>query len=122
MATFPWYGYDDALVPAMAFLVGAEPAEVSLMGTLTANLHHLFASFFAPSGRRTKILIESTAFPSDRYAVTAQLRWHGLDPREHLVEVEPDGAGLYGSRPRAARCSRRGATRSLSCGWAASTT
>ena len=49
-----------------------------------------------PSGRRTKILIESTAFPSDRYAVAAQLRWHGLDPREHLVEVEPDGAGLYG--------------------------
>ena len=93
----PWYGYDDALVPAMAFLVGAEPAEVSLMGTLTANLHHLFASFFVPSGRRTKILIESTAFPSDRYAVAAQLRWHGLDPREHLVEVEPDGAGHYGS-------------------------
>jgi kynureninase len=92
----PWYGYDEALVPAMAALVGAEPAEVSLMGTLTANLHHLFASFFRPRGRRTKILIEATSFPSDRYAVMAQLRWHGLDPREHLVEVEPDSAGLYG--------------------------
>jgi len=92
----PWYGYDDALVPAMAALVGAEPAEVSLMGTLTANLHHLFASFFLPHGRRRKILIEATAFPSDRYAVTAQLRLHGLDPRDDLVEVEPGPTGLYG--------------------------
>lgn len=92
----PWYGYDEVLVPAMAALVGAEPGEVSIMGTLTANLHHLFASFFRPRGRRTKILIESRSFPSDRYAVVAQLRWHGLDPREHLVEVEPDGDGLFG--------------------------
>ncbi|MEO5841457.1 MAG: kynureninase [Acidimicrobiales bacterium] len=92
----PWYGYDDALVPAMATLVGAEPTEVSVMGTLTANLHHLFASFFRPHGHRRKILIEATAFPSDRYAVMAQLRWHGLDPRNDLIEVEPDRAGLYG--------------------------
>jgi kynureninase len=92
----PWYRYDEALTPAMAALVGAEQGEVALMGTLTANLHHLFASFFEPHGRRTKILIEATAFPSDRYAVMAQLRWHGLDPREHLIEVEPDRAGLYG--------------------------
>jgi kynureninase len=91
----PWYRYDEALAPAMAMLVGAEAGEVALMGTLTANLHHLFASFFQPSGRRTKILIEATAFPSDRYAVAAQLRWHGLDPHEHLIEVSPDAAGLY---------------------------
>jgi kynureninase len=92
----PWYGYDDALAVAMATLVGAEPTEVSVMGTLTANLHHLFASFFRPHGHRRKILIEATAFPSDRYAVMAQLRWHGLDPHDDLVEVEPDSAGLYG--------------------------
>ena len=91
----PWYRYDDALTPAMAALVGADTSEVSIMGTLTANLHHLFASFFQPRGPRTKILIEATAFPSDRYAVVAQLRWHGLDPDEHLIEIEPDGAGLY---------------------------
>ena len=94
--TDPWYRYDEALVPAMATLVGAEPGEVALMGTLTANLHHVFASFFQPRGQRTKILIEATAFPSDRYAVMAQLRWHGLDPHEHLIQVEPDRAGLFG--------------------------
>src|SRR5688500_5686983 len=41
----PWYRYDEPMLPAMAKLVGAEPAEVAVMGTLTANLHHLFASF-----------------------------------------------------------------------------
>jgi kynureninase len=91
----PWFGFDDALAPAMAALVGADAGEVSIMGTLTANLHHLFASFFQPRGGRTKILIEATAFPSDRYAVAAQLRWHGLDPHEHLIEVAPDSAGHY---------------------------
>jgi kynureninase len=92
----PWYGYDDALVPTLADLVGAETSEVSLMGTLTANIHQLFASFFRPRGMRTKILIEWSAFPSDRYAVAAQLRWHGLDPRDHLIEVAPDVAGRFG--------------------------
>jgi kynureninase len=94
----PWYSYDDALVPAMAALVGAEATEVALMGTLTANLHHLFASFFRPHGRRTKILIEAHAFPSDRYAVAAQLKWHGLDPREHLIELTADEGGHFGER------------------------
>ncbi|MEO8694253.1 MAG: kynureninase [Acidimicrobiales bacterium] len=93
----PWYGYDDAPAAAMATLVGAEATEVAVMGTLTANLHHLFASFFRPQGHRRKILIEATAFPSDRYAVMAQLRWHGLDPDRDLVVVEPDRAGLYGT-------------------------
>ena len=104
----PWYRYDDALVPAMAALVGAEPGEVSIMGTLTANLHHLFATFFQPRRGRTKILVEATAFPSDRYAVAAQLRLHGLDPREHLVEVEPDGVGLYGVEPFVETLAARG--------------
>jgi kynureninase len=94
----PWFSYDDALVPALSTLVGAEPAEVALMGTLTANLHHLFASFFRPHGRRTKILIEARSFPSDRYAVASQLQWHGLDPREHLIEVVPAEDGLFGER------------------------
>src|SRR5690606_36784677 len=29
-------------------------------------------------------------FPSDRYAVESQLRFHGLSPAQSLVEVEPD--------------------------------
>ena len=57
------------------------------MNSLTANLHLLLASFFRPHGDRRRIVIERGAFPSDRYAVASQLRWHGLDPERDLVEL-----------------------------------
>ena len=59
------------------------------MNSLTINLHLLMASFFRPAGERRVILIEHGAFPSDRYAVVSQLGWHGLDPRDSLVQVAP---------------------------------
>ena len=71
----------------MATLVGARPTEVVAMNSLTVNLHLMMVSFYQPQGTRTKILIEKQAFPSDRYAVESQIRFHGLDPDEHLVEL-----------------------------------
>jgi len=84
-----WIDYGDELAAALAGLVGAQAAEVTVMNTLTVNLHLLMVSFYRPSGRRRKILIERGAFPSDRYAVASQIHWHGLDPAECLVELEP---------------------------------
>lgn len=86
-----WIDYGDGLADSMARLVGAKAAEVTVMNTLTVNLHLLMVSFFRPAGRRRKILIEHGAFPSDRYAVESQLRFHGLDPAECLVELAPAG-------------------------------
>lgn len=85
-----WMEYGDRLAAGMAELVGARPEEVTVMNTLTVNLHLLMVSFFRPSGRRRKILIERGAFPSDRYAVASQLRYHGLDPAECMVELGPE--------------------------------
>ena len=88
-----WLDYHRRLTPTLAKLLGAEEAEVVAMGELTANLHLLLASFYRPAGQRTVILMEGGAFPSDRYAVESHLRWHGLEPAEHLVYLEPeDGA------------------------------
>jgi len=84
-----WIDYGDELAAALAALVGAQTAEVTVMNTLTVNLHLLMVSFYRPAGRRRKILIERGAFPSDRYAVASQIRWHGLDPAECLVELAP---------------------------------
>jgi kynureninase len=84
----PWMKYNDELRPALAQLVGAKPREVAVMNTLTVNLHLLMVSFYRPRGTRRKILIEKHAFPSDRYAVESQIRFHGLEPSEHLVELE----------------------------------
>jgi kynureninase len=49
----------------------------------------MLASFFRPADKRRCILIEAGAFSSDRYAVVSQLQWHGLDPRECLIELAP---------------------------------
>jgi kynureninase len=59
-----------------------------MMGSLTANLHVLMASFYRPTPSRRAILIEPHAFPSDRYAAESQIAWHGGDPERDLVTVE----------------------------------
>ena len=85
----PWMPYHEFFTDSLANLVGGKTEEVVVMGSLTNNLHLLMVSFFRPSGKRTKILCEAKAFPSDQYALASQLRFHGLDPKEHLVEIGP---------------------------------
>jgi len=90
----PWTRYPQRLQERMAALIGARPAEVAVMNTLTVNLHLLLISFFRPRGGRRLVLIEPQPFPSDRYALASQLRLHGLDPDQCLVEIEPGGRQL----------------------------
>jgi len=85
----PWMPYHEFLTESMAKIVGAKPIEVVVMNTLTINLHLLMVSFYNPTPKRCKILIESDAFPSDRYAVQTQLEFHGFDANECLVEWHP---------------------------------
>ena len=85
----PWIPYHENLTAGLTHLTGARPSEVVAMNSLTVNLHLMLSSFFRPAGRRTKILIETGAFSSDRHAVTSQLAWHGLDPAQHLIELTP---------------------------------
>ena len=68
---------------------GAHEAEVVAMNSLTVNLHLMMVSFFRPGSGRSRILMEKSAFPSDRYAVVSQLQFHGLNASEHLIEIEP---------------------------------
>ena len=85
----PWLHYHEFLTEASAKLVGAKPIEVVTMNSLTANLHFMMASFYKPTKKRYKILIESDAFPSDKYAVESQLRHHGYDDKEGLILWSP---------------------------------
>ncbi|EZH72961.1 kynureninase [Aquimarina atlantica] len=85
----PWMPYHEFLTDTMAKVVGAKPIEVVIMNTLTTNLHLLMVSFYQPNKTKYKIVIESDAFPSDRYAVESQLRFHGFDPKEGLIEWKP---------------------------------
>ena len=89
MAKRPWFSYHENLTQMAANVVGALPIEVVITHSLTTNLHLLMVSFYRPTGKRTKILCEAKAFPSDQYALESQVRFHGLDPDEHLIEVGP---------------------------------
>jgi kynureninase len=86
----PWMPYHHLLREPLAELVGAEPAEVVAMNSLTVNLHLMMASFYTPSAERPAILIEAGAFPSDRHAVESQIRLHGFDPARDLIELAGD--------------------------------
>lgn len=85
----PWVSYHERLVPSLARLVGAKPSEVVPMNSLTVNLHLLMVSFYRPTAKRFKILVEGNAFPSDQYAVDSQIRFHGFDPANAYVELLP---------------------------------
>jgi kynureninase len=88
-ARHPWLPYHEELTAQAARLVGAKPIEVVAMNSLTVNLHLMMVSFYRPTRERFKILIEGGAFPSDRYAVASQARFHGLAPKQTIVEVIP---------------------------------
>jgi kynureninase len=85
----PWMFYHKQLTNSLAGIVGALPAEVVAMNTLTVNLHFLLVSFYKTSTKRFKILMEGGAFPSDQYAVESQVRFHGYDSKEAIIEVFP---------------------------------
>jgi kynureninase len=88
----PWMPYHNEVRAHLAELVGALPSEVVAMNSLTANLHLMMVSFYRPTRERYAILIEKNPFPSDRYAVESQIRFHGYDPAVALIELEADEA------------------------------
>lgn len=88
-AKHPWLPYHEFLTNEMAAIVGAKPLETVVMNSLTVNLHLLLVSFYRPTDTRFKVMIEAKAFPSDQYAVKSQIAFHGFDPDEALIEVEP---------------------------------
>ena len=88
-ARHPWLPYHEFVTEPMARVVGAKSVETVVMNSLTVNLHLMMVSFYRPEGKRRKIVIEKGAFPSDQYAVASQIRFHGLETQEALIELTP---------------------------------
>lgn len=85
----PWLPYHEQFRGPLARLAGGREHEVVAMNSLTVNLHLLMASFYRPTRRRFRIVIEDSAFPSDAYAVASQAAWHGFDPADAVVRLRP---------------------------------
>lgn len=86
---YPWWIIEDFAVSKTTKLVGAKEIEVAIMNSLTVNLHLMLVPFYRPNPQRHKVLLEAKTFPSDHYAIQSQIRYHGYDPAESIVEVVP---------------------------------
>jgi kynureninase len=95
LAKNPWVSYHEILTDKAAKIVGAKPIEVVMMNQLTSNLHFLMVSFYRPTKKKYKILTEAKAFPSDQYAVESQVKFHGFDPQDAIIEIQPDEGTNY---------------------------
>jgi kynureninase len=85
----PWLYYHKFSKKVLAEIVGAKPSEVVAMNSLTVNLHLMMVSFYRPTSQRFKIMVEAGAFSSDQYAFESQIKFHGLNPDETLIELSP---------------------------------
>jgi kynureninase len=85
----PWLSYHKQLLSPLSNILGAKQTEITIMNSLTVNLHLLMVSFYKPTAKRYKILMEAGAFPSDQYAVESQARFRGFDPKSAIIEVAP---------------------------------
>ena len=108
----PWFGVGERLGAALAPLVGASESEVVASNSITVNVHTLVGTFldellagngpdraghaaadgtWGPEGGADvapAVLVNELDFPSDHYAIRAQLRQRGIDPDEKLRVVE----------------------------------
>ena len=84
----PWWDYHERFANPLSKVVGAKPSEVTVMNTLTVNLHLLMVSFYRPTTKRYKILCEAKAFPSDQYMLQSQVHFHGLNPSDAIIEIQ----------------------------------
>ena len=91
----PWVEYHKFTKNILAKITGARPVEVVAMNQLTVNLHLLLVSFYNPGPKRFKVLTEAGAFSSDQYVLESQLKFHGIDPREGIIELKPRAGETY---------------------------
>lgn len=94
----PWLSYHERLTHKMAQMVGAKDAETVIMNSLTVNLHLMMVSFYRPEGKRRKVMLEYSPFPSDIYAVASQIRYHGGNPDTDMIFLEPDEGEIVSDR------------------------
>ena len=88
----PWWDYHERFANPISKIVGSLPSEITIMNTLTVNLHLLMVSFYRPTKSRFKIICEEKAFPSDQYMFQSQVDFHSksvdFDKNNAIIELK----------------------------------
>ncbi|WP_396151345.1 kynureninase [Flavobacterium sp.] len=84
----PWWDYHERFAVPLGGIMGAKPSEITVMNTLTVNLHLMMVSFYRPTPKKYKIICEEKAFPSDQYMFQSQVKFHGFNPSDAIVEIK----------------------------------
>ncbi|MEO5909865.1 MAG: kynureninase [Pelobium sp.] len=84
-----WLNYHHEIKELLAPILGAKPEEVTCMNSLTVNLHLLLTSFYQPTAKRYKILMEGGAFPSDQYALESHVKTRVYAYEDAVIEIFP---------------------------------
>ncbi|XVH31276.1 kynureninase [Haloferacaceae archaeon DSL9] len=104
----PWFECGERLGERLAPLVGANPDEVVAANSTTVNIHTLIGTFYdrllaESPAEPPAVLVNDLDFPTDHYAIRAQLRQRGVDPDEKLRLVESrDGRTIAAADVRSA--------------------
>ncbi|MBS1667420.1 MAG: kynureninase [Bacteroidetes bacterium] len=85
----PWLYYQHYFRKPLSKIVGCLEHEVTVMNGLTVNLHLMLLSFYQPTKQKYKIMMEAGAFPSDQYAIETQVKMHGFEPADAIIEITP---------------------------------
>src|SRR5699024_6671646 len=90
-----YFLYQDKLGELTAPLINAKSEEITICTNTTINIHQAVATFYNPTEKRNKIIMDDLNFPTDRYAVYSQIKLHGYNPEESLKIVKSrDGKTL----------------------------
>ena len=85
----PWLPYHEFLSDSYSKIVGAKKSEVVAMNTLSVNLHLMMVSFYLPTKKRFKVIMEADAFPSDIYAIESHIKHHNINPSQAIIRLKP---------------------------------
>ncbi len=84
--------YPQYIGGLFAPMINANPNEITITNSTTINIHQALATFYRPSKKRYKILVDELNFPTDIHAAKSQVKLHGLNP-EDAIKVVPSRDG-----------------------------
>ena len=83
-----YFNFSRNLAEKLKGLINADADEIIVMGSITTNIHQAISTFYKPTEKRYKILMDELNFPTDIYAVKSIIELKGYKPEDALIEVK----------------------------------